>query len=351
MTIIKEPNNIWNELCEACRCLNEDTKRLITFAFNHGGFVAGGFAREVLTPMRALDANDDGQESEPLAWRVNRYLKRDSVIDRKNPWWKALRGDIDIFFPTINSRTAFFKAVALDNVLSKIPVFDSKTKACKEFDCEDTSVGVVVMCQGDVEDLLSSFDIQNAMIAFDDEYVYRDSSWLDLEAAKTFHVASWSTSTYAVARTFKWFSRRGYERFSLKTSREFPRRAMDEAAKLRAKPGLSEPDLHLLDYRLFAKLRAMLPLLSSEDIVLLMNVIPADNYGSNIALKTLVERGMNVTSFSNKGQGTRKAVQNSVEELDLDLLRLHRQDLFPSVSACDCPLARCSRDQLGDRTC
>ena len=91
MTIIKEPSNIWNELCEDKRkALNEDTKRLLTFAFNHGGYVAGGFARELLTPMRP--AGEDAEDW-PLAWRLQSYLKRDTPIDRKNQWWKALRGD------------------------------------------------------------------------------------------------------------------------------------------------------------------------------------------------------------------------------------------------------------------
>lgn len=289
--------------------MNEDTKRLLTLAFNHGGYVAGGFARELLTPMRTM--SEDGEDY-PLAWRLQKYLKRETPIDRENPWWKALRGDIDVFFPTVASRSEFFKDVAIDGILAKIPMFDSLTKACKEFDCEDTSVGVVMMCQGDIEDVLATFDIQNAMVAFDSEYVYRDSSWLDLETAKTFHVASWSTSTYAVARTFKWFSRRGYERFSHSTSREFPQRAMAEAEKLRAKPGLSEMDVHRLDYRLFYKLRNMLPLLSSEDVALLMNVIPTDNYGANIALKTLTERGMTftITNSLHTDQAKHKVVQN-----------------------------------------
>lgn len=297
MTIIQERSNIWQEICAEKRLFKPYVKTFIELAFSHGGFIAGGFARQVMTPMF-----DPREEAEDLGTVIHDYLGMGRNIERKNRWWKVGKSDIDIFFRTAKGRDSFFAAILKDASLASIPIFDSKTLACKEFDCGDVSIQVIVMCAGAVEDVLSSFDIENAMIAFDATHRYISSNWLELENTKTFHVANWSTCSYSASRTFKWLQKRDYSQLSKETAKEFPWRAIKEVEEIKKKSDLSDYELGSLNWRLSHKLKVMMPMLSSSDIVLLLGLMTFDNYNQNVGLKTLFERSgndLNHQSFAN----------------------------------------------------
>jgi hypothetical protein len=190
---IQEIEPLWSMLNRR-GITHSTTAQLIELAFDHGGFIAGGFGRWAATSSRSA-------------------MERGEYI--------ASGGDIDLFFRTKEGWVAYLRELAaIDSkeiLLSSIGIskgslaVNFRPKLNKKEHVYNgpppmQAIGCVV---GDPEHMMRSFDFVNCMFAIERDKSWAASDALQLEADHVLGVAAWA-SRGLVHRLSKYRSKYGY---------------------------------------------------------------------------------------------------------------------------------------------
>jgi hypothetical protein len=194
--------------------------------WDHGGYIAGGFARMVTT----LDATSRGELSTYPAWRREsswRALKLYTELVHAAPphpsgkasthWqWRGTVGDVDFFFPNEVAARA-----ALGSVMNAFGerAHRETTAAgyAEEVTYDRCRYQFITRVNGALEEVLSGFDLTNAKVALLPESILTPPEWLELEEARAIGIDLWNKPNL-LWRVKKWAAKHSYRK--LRTSDE-----------------------------------------------------------------------------------------------------------------------------------
>ena len=162
--------------------------KIIWQAFVHGAVIAGGFAKTL-------------------------YQKREIPTE----WWTS-NSDIDLFFPDAVSCSMFMKLIELVK-FKNITITKQDSTASNAIDVmlyeligndmRHFKIQVITCKYGTPEHILSTFDMHNCMIAFNDEFLWKHKELDSVEQQNLISVANWSNPLLA-SRIAKYLDIRGY---------------------------------------------------------------------------------------------------------------------------------------------
>lgn len=248
--------------------IGQQATAILRLAFQRGAYVAGGFARVVAAYEPGTEDGDS---------RIRQYLGVGHKIERQRRFPKTGRGDVDVFFPSESSLASFLGDVALEPVLKGLPIHEMASGAAVEFDCDEVVVVQVITSRtAPIEEMLSGFDLYNAMVAFNGEEFIEPVGWRELEKQKMVHVSNW-TSPYVINRITKWFYKHRMTTLSPKTSTEIGTYAIEIIAQLKKEP-IAMPWGKMTFDSVVHKLKEFLPLLPNEELARLISVYPLTAY-------------------------------------------------------------------------
>lgn len=263
---------------------------IVLSAFEHGAYVAGGFA-EVVMKHFIGDIHD-----EQLELDVATYLDVTRRIDRSKGWWRARRGDIDLFFQGETDMSTFLERVTSNDQLSDRCMGDTPTHAAVEFDCGSVLVQAVKCNVGPIDQVLGGFDIHNAMVAFNDKETVSAQGWDDITRLKVLHVANW-TSPFVISRLTKWLHKHKLTALSPKTALEIVPQSLALIDRLQKHPlpQMTPGTDSITPSLVTSHLRMLLPHLSNSDLLVVSSLYSEEtnNYGDAFPnpLKLLSKRG------------------------------------------------------------
>lgn len=270
VTFNRQPCDIFARLAnERPWILRSQAVEVMKLAFSHGAYVAGGFARVAL--------KDPSISSEHAYDRIVSYLQSSESINRDRRHFHANRGDVDLFFPDDRSLKAFGVELNLTPSLAVIPRHQEPPRACFDLDCDDRVI-VQVICGylAPIEQQLRSFDLYNAMVAFNDKESIIPTEWAFLEEERMIHVVNW-TSPYVINRICKWFYKHGMRKMTPKTADEIGGKALEIVVALRKEP-VKMPWGTLTSGNVVNRLHQFLPMLTNEELIKLMALYPPSVY-------------------------------------------------------------------------
>jgi hypothetical protein len=180
------------------RPINGATRNLLTVAFEHGGYVAGGFGTVMARCYTGIIQKEDD------IWNAIRsHLGQPS--DREGMFANAGCGDIDVWFPDAKSHMAFCRDPRrLDNVMLKETVTGN---AEEHLIVGDARVQVVRSYLAPMREQIANFDIYNGSVAFNNDWMVIPEHFETLERSHTLHVSTWA-SPWTMNRFFKWINRK-----------------------------------------------------------------------------------------------------------------------------------------------
>ena len=196
--------------------LGQGTLSLLQLAFEHGGYIAGGFAALVARHVVMLTSNGDFYAS--IMRHTNGPIK--SLMTEFK-----IHGDIDVWFPSEPCLNHFLNDVRRSIV--DLSVAPTKTGSAIEHIVDgDVRVQVVTRWLRPVQEQLAHFDIYNAMVGLTNDTLTVPDQWEALERANMLHVSSWA-SCWTVGRVLKYINSKGYTALTPSTAMHM----YDEACK------------------------------------------------------------------------------------------------------------------------
>jgi hypothetical protein len=262
------------------KIFDQATHDVLKLAFSQGGWVAGGFAR-IITKHHLMNGDSmfDALDGDDVADDVTRHLQCDIPCDTKDAMVKYRKGDIDLFFDHQRQLDNFWRALQATGLRSSCKLEGSVTGAATEVSVNNrTRLQVIERYRGPIEDQLRSFDIFNAMCAFNDKVLLYPDGWSALEAERMLHVVNW-TSPWVINRVAKWCNRHGYDRLSPKTASEIGDVAIDLIERFKEKPYQPEwGGMPLTHDKIIARMKRFLPQLTNDQLLLMTSVYPIDAY-------------------------------------------------------------------------
>jgi hypothetical protein len=264
--------------------IDKETYDLVMLAFKHKGWVAGGFARRLLHDLRfppLVDSSPGDQRwNFHIAQRTKLYLGDRKI--QKDPV-RNTQGDIDLFFESTDDLWRFKLEFAELSFSIGSPYVNAWTtnivvpKVYIEFVVNDTTrVQVVENHVGSIDDILNGFDIFNAAVAFNDQFFVSPEGWEELEQAGMLHVFNYK-SPMIINRVAKWYGKHNLYKLSPQTADNLGSIALDVIKKLKDHPyEFATGDTLNVDL-VIEKLRQLLPMLSTEQLLLLSTVFSLDS--------------------------------------------------------------------------
>jgi len=281
------------ETLRKTRVLSRPTAEVLNIVLNCGGFIAGGFARQVA--HYTILPDDISKHCDGPEEMLSRYLEMSHgwTPNRRavTPYWRAESGDIDVFFPDQKSITESLTA-AYDLARSAPMVFqieDSPMCFAKEIVCNDRQrIQLITKYTGTVEEVLSSFDIHNAMCSLTRDHVTIPEEFEYLEKNKMLHLNR-TDSKWAFARLLKWQRKHKYIKLSPLTSTWLASRAIElfDQCKDANIPVQFENKL-LTRRKVFTWAKAFMDSFNPEDL-LKLSVYLGNDGGYNLAFKQLAK--------------------------------------------------------------
>lgn len=282
-------------------------------ALDMGAYIAGGFAYRLLSlysrgwkpywrPIKLGSSEQQIREAKiqaEIEHKVFRYL------------YEEIGGDIDVFF---TNKAAFdeFNTKLQKSDLAKLCETKRDGKLL-DYRIENTSVPSgwlqrpnlqVILTAHDIDVMLPSFDIKNAMVGFTKNQLISAEGWYELELRKELHVENWRPmpdTIGTIRRIFKWFSKHSFRKLTPATASKLGSvtfDALDWAEKNKTDSNLGEiskivctdgNEFAITLNQLLGFVRQYLPALTSEQLVLLSTVMPHNSTGY-----TFVENPMRV---------------------------------------------------------
>lgn len=141
-------------------------REIVVMAFSFDGFIAGGAAHAAYA--QTISDHKAYKDDDPIALAA--YLKAFDVkvtsekyFSNEPQYWRAGYGDLDLFFPTHDHVRQFVEAV---HKRFNVDMMAKNTPSAHELIVPRAPiVQAVKMHVGTMEDVLSTFDITNAMVA------------------------------------------------------------------------------------------------------------------------------------------------------------------------------------------
>lgn len=270
MSLIIEPITIKGEPVAFETLLSEafdihgSIRGCVMNAMEKGGYVAGGFARKILRVGKFKDP----------AYGIKGYLGWD--LSGPSDW----AGDIDIFFPTTN---AYFTA-ELSNVWKatmRTPYFDTFRP-----NKDAVSIQYIKGKTAPIAEMLNTFDIINAKVAFDRHHVYYDDRCLDLERQNVLQVDH-VTRIKTMLRICRWRVRHNLPTLHPETREIFNtelNNLMSHCSDVNETIGNDEDDDPITIRQLYDRVSKHRPLIDNETLMsmwlLVGNLIGKQNYAS-----------------------------------------------------------------------
>lgn len=211
VNIIESGGSPWAKFRSDPRVLRPDVADTIERAFDHGGFVAGGCGRWLLS------------------------FESDTVTPLHRGTYVHEGGDIDIFFNDEAGWRAFVEPYAENKTIADGPVLkmsDGKLAVNLTIGAkpdrerishgwnEPPTIQAIRCVTGSPEEVLRSFDFHNSMVAFDRAKVWQAEDWKELETSKTLAVTWWGSRS-AVFRVRKYINKYGYKHLKNTSSAMF----------------------------------------------------------------------------------------------------------------------------------
>lgn len=273
---------------QAFRRLGEnDGKQHLSIAmtlFGCGGYMAGGAARRWLRMQKAKQAKT----------ALDEYSARDE--------WTRFRislreqGDIDFFFPDEES---YFRATMALRHDFAIELVESATGAAMQFTISDVKYQLVKFDFAPIEQMLESFDIVNACVAYTLNTVTYSDKWEILELRKELDVINW-TSPHTICRVAR-YCQKNELTLHRHASAKFAEYAVKHAIELRANPidGHGEWRRKFSHKTLLTWLSVMLPQMTNSDLVLLSAAYANEKY--DWAVRELFDRSPTMARLQELG--------------------------------------------------
>lgn len=176
--------------------LRPDVTDVVERAFECGGYVAGGCARWIRSIHNDVTP-----------------IKRGTYVHEG--------GDIDLFFRTVNGWRDFLRTYECNESTSEGPTFSlsrgnlaanikfAGKRNAKSAHAEPPTVQAICCSTGSPEEMISSFDFHNSMVAFDHERSWVVDGWDELEHKKELKVAWWGSRSIS-HRVSKYMTKYGY---------------------------------------------------------------------------------------------------------------------------------------------
>jgi len=196
------------------RILTGTTCHLLRVAFDHGGYIAGGFG----TLMARWFVLQESKIIGNLHHRVRSHLdlpKDPRLMPLNMPLWRVNPrcGDIDVWFPDDASAHGFLSDPRRLKMMESNAVWAAETAtgtAVEHVVPRDVRIQVITRFVMPIEEQLSRFDIYNGMVAFTEDELIIPEHWEALERGQVIHVSTWKTP-WTVNRFFKWLRHKGYK--------------------------------------------------------------------------------------------------------------------------------------------
>jgi len=188
--------------------LSGTTCHLLRVAFEHGGYIAGGFGT-VLARQLVLG---EGKVENSLQWAVRDHLGQPIVPPERTWRYNVGLGDIDVWFADQASVDSFINDPRRLRLLDSGRVHVAETitgTGIEHLVPGDAKVQVITRFLMPIEEQLSRFDIYNGMVAYTEDEVFLPEHWEALESQRVLHVSVWKLP-WTVNRFFKWLRRKGY---------------------------------------------------------------------------------------------------------------------------------------------
>jgi hypothetical protein len=309
------------DMLRSTRSLSSTAIDFISLAFSHGAYVAGGFGilmarhRFQCAPVHNINVaimidNDlnvqESSDSHYVEQIVNMkmdvdnllkpYILPDSIHEYDN---EQNKGDVDLFFQSQIELNKFLnhprvQEISLNTLPTKFPKFVSNWKRPSVMNYgwdfvfnNGEKVQVITKQTLPIREQLSSFDIFNSFVSFNDRHFIYADGWIDYERERTLHVQNWSQNT--LGRVIKYMEEKGYVKATTTTSSIATRSAITAINNLSHEsngPGI----LNIVKPRsVLHSLKILLPHFTNEQLLHLAAVSPKNNY--NLAFKELVARG------------------------------------------------------------
>lgn len=277
------------------KIITPQTKQLIDICFDHGGYVAGGFALLALRDYECLTLD-----------RIDDRIARTVGDINEHMWCGA---DIDVWFSNALQLSKF------ENDLRTIAILNSGTCSCEETisNCANEytiingsrtqRVQVIKKFLNPVIDQLATFDIYNSMVAFDrTKFIYAENL-LEFERNLTIHVVDWS-SPYTIKRLLKYMSRKGYTKTTPETASVIAKEALSAIEWAKKNNAFNIPDKELEkiagfnllkisgsdpEYLIY-KIKKLLPSMSNDDLLLLSGIFGKGLNQYDFAMQTIKKR-------------------------------------------------------------
>jgi hypothetical protein len=277
-------------------CLSSHEAKTLSIAFEAGGMICGGAARRIAASLFKINARPRTNHVD----YVSSYF-RDGRHDSFNK-----PGDIDVFFPTDESVTRFWRNFSVSSIPSVAHVSESVLGYARNIRI-NTGVNIQVVkpvCGSTVEHQLASFDIYNAMIGLNAHKAIIPDEWHYLEQHSMLHVHRFQTD-YQLKRIIKWMTRQQYESLSPKTASEVGTYAFELMERIKEADGLPTPwkDVKITVDTVRHALYPLLTHLTNDQLLLLSTVMMTrdsyGNIGANPAMDIIQDRSKQTICSAN----------------------------------------------------
>lgn len=225
---------------------------------SYGGFIAGGFVRDLLNIRYKLFDFKNEDVSRAVLSRLGYGLTTKFRAINKH--------DVDIFFESKEGCKAF-----CDEKLSTYIDYDtvrSLADNALEFYINNKKVQIIDSRFGSPEDVISGFDLLPAKVAINNKTIFLDDRWKQYETNKCLHVDEW-TSINTVNRVYKYL-KRGYTSISQETKNNMLK-IVDSYMKLSQQEKLNILHPKSLAYNLISIIESLGENFSAKD---LMSYVP-----------------------------------------------------------------------------
>jgi len=215
------------------RVLCSQTRELLQTAFDHGGYIAGGFGTVVAryAVMGRIKKGHDPGWHDPVRRHLGDPERLSKKADKK--WRNVGCGDIDVWFPDQASLSGFLnddrRLQGIKNTY--IDIDTTVTAAAIEHVVQnDARIQVVTRYLMPMLEQISNFDIYNGMVAVTNDKIVYPEHLPQLEEKSMLHVVTWA-SPWTINRFFKWMHRKGYENVTPATAHALAQQAFEAHEK------------------------------------------------------------------------------------------------------------------------
>lgn len=265
------------------RLILRETNEYLNLVFDHGGYVAGGFA--VLLARRFLGIIDDATFDACVMQHLASNHEVTWEMAERSKFADAGKSDIDVFFPTKKHLHDFFNAVTDKNLVDRKSgswqVTSLSGKAKNVMIRGREKIQVITKYPAVMDEQISEFDIYNAAVAFNDKQLIVLEHFEQLERVNMLHVMKWNLTT--LLRICKYLRTKNYKAISpkscaeiyeliLQNSNEFNRADLDPFRNF-LNPYKTTLDASTLQKQIYKIMTSM----TSEQLLMLSSIFPRDH--------------------------------------------------------------------------